>query len=369
LYFYDFDQGLSSAPSYFSVFKAFLIVFFFLATKNYYHNNSNAETYVLYTFFAFFTLNWFVKVLYIGFDDYLVINFVIPCAISCFFLYRPSVESFNLVFKVTVFVLFLQVLVDCLVYFSGISLWNNKAFIGGTGNPTSFGFLCNLAIVYLLFTDSVARGFLRIVIVLFLILGVVFTSAIFQILICGIILVCYFFKKYPSLIPIVVIALSVAFYFDDALLSYFPRHVVFKYHSVLTFIAEGSIDGVSKSIWMRVIMHQDLFDLFLKAPLEFFFWGGDNASHYIADSQYLTLLGSYGIFPSVLFIAFLVYLVVLGCQSKTLEVKISSLMLVVFLVAFFANRVVDYYPTILYFLMILTFLTANLRGTYEDRVG
>src|SRR5262249_56357751 len=52
----------------------------------------------------------------------------------------------------------LQAIIDAIIVMRGSALWISEAFVGGVGNPSSFGLICVLACAFCLLHPQAGRG-------------------------------------------------------------------------------------------------------------------------------------------------------------------------------------------------------------------
>ncbi len=142
--FYQFDyyQGHTEAPFLLVNFiKLFLVSILFFSLFIFKHLELRNIVIFFYVNIIFFSYIVFKS--FIGLSDYLFFNFII---FSFLILIKPGTALY--IYRFLMVIISLQVLFDLFLWSIGIvSLWQNGAFIGGMGNPSTFGMTC----IYLLF--------------------------------------------------------------------------------------------------------------------------------------------------------------------------------------------------------------------------
>lgn len=349
LYFYDFSQGVSGANGYFGFIKFLGLAFFYVAMLTLRIRRSLALLdFLIFMFLFFFTVIFSLKALAIGRNGLLFANMLI-CAIP-FFIFKRRLGRKGVIFFLDscLLVLVSQVFIDAMIYANDLSLWNNKAFIGGLGNPTSFGFLSVILIAYVLFVKKLTIYPLMAVFVLSA--GVLMTSSMLSVLLLLGIFMAWFFrgKKIFTFLFLSLAGLIILFV-TEPLLS---EHLAYKLRSLVS-IFSGEIETQSASVSLRVQMHSLFIEKISEGPLQVMFFGYSGPSYYAADSQYLTYIGSFGFAASAIFF---VTLFLKGLQVYRKEDSFcvfSMLVIFLYLIAFLSNRVLDYYPIPLFLFIVM----------------
>tara|TARA_B110000879_G_scaffold103590_1_gene139809 strand:- start:9123 stop:10301 length:1179 start_codon:yes stop_codon:yes gene_type:complete len=244
--------------------------------------------------------------------------------------------------------LFIWFPVDIYSFFLGNSLWENKAFIGGMGNPSSYGII----IIYLLFINKgIFKPFRESVINVLLTFSLLFTQALMPILIMFI-LSFFLYKKRNILLILVSLILFFLIYPDFLLESF--RLVDFHWFLKLQSLFEYGLSSSneSASVYYRLEYFKSFYELF-ENPFVLLFGHVDGVSYNAGDGQYIAYATSFGI---PLFFFFLFSLFKIFYESKFFNLANGfriKLFFVAFLLILVTNRYLDYWPNaIIIFLLI-----------------
>lgn len=352
LYFFDFNQGVSASPGYYSILKLIGVGLFSVAIFEPEIKRSVSVRHFVFTvFFVFSSAVFFVKRFFFDAGDDLYFNIII-CAIP-FVLFRIN-NNFDVIlffFEVCLWVLVFQILIDIYFFINELSLWENGAFIGGLGNPSSFGIFCNIVLAYVLFLRkfSVFSVFSIIVIII----GIVGTQSLFSML-AFIFLSSYFFWCKSKFLWLFLCAVS-----SVILVILWPwvaaGHLGYKISSLFLLLFGGGIEGEgSKSITLRFEIHNTFLQKVSEEFLSVMIFGYNDFYYYNTDSQFLTFFGSFGVLPSLLFFGIAFCQLFLVSQKYNVS-RFFWISIFLFFVMFFTNRVIDYYPMALVFFLLVLF--------------
>lgn len=347
LYFVDFHQGLANAGFLFSFMKIIgvvLICSVFLSASI--CLKYTIEAVVLIFFLLFSILIYVLKSIEIGVSDAMYFNGVFCLAPFLLLRFGADLNRVRFFFECCVVIIAMQILLDLIIYMAGYSLWENKAFIGGLGNPSSFGFVCNVLMCYVLFERK--GGASSVLFFLALAYGVYMTSSMLALLLLAFVITYWVFSKVTIsrvLLGIICVSLGVLF-----VSSSWGGHVQYKLASIAGLVT-GEKDAQSLSVSLRV---QNIFEYignFSGSPVAGLFYGFTERSYYGYDSQYLTYASSFGAFLSLLFcLAIIVLYFRLRHESKW---YFLSVIVLLFGIAFSVNRFMDYYPLPIFLAVIL----------------
>lgn len=347
-YFVDFEQGSVTGGGGFVFLKILgLLLFYFMILSPSFKRHYCLAELTLLLFFFFSILLFFLKRWFFEAKDYLFLNMLI-CALP--FLVFQLRERGRILFflDACLVVLVFQIFIDILVYLNGSSLWENKAFIGGVGNPSSFGFICNIFIAYILFFKR--SGFLSFFSFCTLLYGVVMTNSMLSLLLFGGLLVGWGWSRggrYLVLLGVIGLGLILAGY--DRLLS---GHLAYKLESLVSLVM-GEAGDSSASVSLRVEIHRFFWEQINSNFFEVFLYGYPELHYYNADSQYLSYIGSFGVLGSLLFFFGVISSAFFASRRGDKFASFSTVVISMFLLIFFSNRILDYYPVPLFlFLMI-----------------
>lgn len=294
---------------------------------------------------AFFLI---IKILLIGASDLKYLNLLMTVLPFCLMVIKKPEVDIKIFFDILVFITCVQVFIDFIIFFNGLSLWENRAFIGGVGNANAFGFLCNVSLTYLLFGKN-TRKLSDYFYVSILSIGIIFTVSLMSALYMFLIYFLYFLRKNLALTLFVffgVVFIFISYY--EYLLS---DHLIFKFESLMA-LASGGEEAGSRSVTLRVQIYNEFFNQMKGDFLHVLMFGYHGYSYYIADSQFLTYIGSFGIIWSLLFFGFIAYF----CLKSVFDHKnlFLSLVFIQFFLYFIVNRVLDYFPVGILLSIIIT---------------
>lgn len=152
LYFVGFEQGAVEGGWQFSLIKILgLSIAFFALLSFSLRKKIQIDYFFIFVFFVLSIVVYLAKFMLIGGNDTLFLNTVIcglPFVVFCL---RRDLSRVMVFFEYCLVIIVVQIAIDTVVFLAGRSLWNNNAFIGGLGNPSSFGFVCNMLVCYVLF--------------------------------------------------------------------------------------------------------------------------------------------------------------------------------------------------------------------------
>ncbi|NYT38023.1 hypothetical protein ERD78_14165 [Allopusillimonas soli] len=356
LYFVPFDQGSTNEPWTYSLLKpvGIMLLYCFLLSSKLKHNyRFHQVLFLLFFFYSFCAI--LLKRFAWDSGGLMFFNMVI-CALPLFVLV-PRKQAIISFFETCLLIISAQVIIDYAIYINGYSLWNNKAFIGGLGNPSSFGFVCDVLIAYILHYRKYKTSSL----IFFLILsyGVIKSNAMLAVLVYAALMISWGTKRLGLgfLFLCAIIGTSLAIFSHDIL----SRHLIYKLDSVLALF-DDNISASSISVSLRVQMHMYLLEQLRDNFFSVLFFGYPERYYYAADSQYLTYIGSFGLMASMIF--FLATALALA-HSYVHRRELSSfswVAIIMFMLVFFTNRLLDYYPVALFLFLAMAVGTTSTKS-------
>ena len=252
-------------------------------------------------------------------------------------------------------VLALQALFDMAIWWSDTSLWLSAAFVGGVGNPSSFGMLCSVLFAFCLLHPKAGRG--RWVLALTLGVAAVMSKALFAVLAVTIVSAAWLAHSWRRA-AVGAFAIAVAAVLGLAILEGDDTEGVgFVAHKLsaagaLIGLLEYDID-TSASVSMRLEMHQETMSAIAKQPTRLLWGHLEGKPYWPMDSQVLTYLGSFGAPMLLAFIALNLWWLALAWRLRRHDGAFSIWSLGLFSLIFLTNRVLDYFPVAtLYFLLV-----------------
>ena len=252
-------------------------------------------------------------------------------------------------------VLALQVIIDAMIFYAGASLWLSEAFIGGVGNPSSFGFLCGLLVAFLLFHPS--AGSMRWVFILILAAGVIMSKSLFAVVALGVVYLAWVFLSWRRIILSAVAICAIAISIVTLLYSIDFTQIAFIEHKLkavgaLVGLVDYDVDS-SASVSQRVEIHQQIGTAIAQNPLSLIFGHLEGKQYWPMDSQILTYLGSFGALMVVVFVALHFIWLRYSLRNRNVDGVFSLIALILFGFIFLTNRILDYFPiAIIYFMII-----------------
>lgn len=265
--------------------------------------------------------------------------------------YGPSTAvDFKKFDRLLLWMLLFWTFVDSLMLITGNSFWDNKAYVGGIGNPSSYGFL--LIYIFEVAIFEIKNRHFRFFIGLLIFTLMLFSQALMPLLI----FILVQFIKLPK--KIIFLTLMILFFIGNQLnlfLEFLPdEHWKYKLVSLIDFLQNFDISNSSLSISTRIEFFEGI--KLLNSDVLTFLFGNVNDTFYNSgDSQYVTYLTSFGI-PLFLLFIFALGRLYIKAKSTSLKYFIIS-----FLLILITNRILDYWP-----IAIIIFISIN-RVQYEYR--
>jgi len=333
LYLYSFDSGASSGGVGLRVFLKLCVVIILFADGF----RLKMEKYKLPLFF-FMLFGLFSIILFLPFYSSRDLQWINQFMIFPLLFWRPKmpISKFKRLFAI---IFYLWFVVDVIILYTDRSLWINEAFVGGVGNPSSFGLFSILAI---------AIGFYDRKYLLFIlgIIGLLMSKALMPVLalIVSFLIVTRLRTKI-ILFSCAIIALAKL----DDILNWLPAHLSFKIEGLISFISQGDYKNLA-SIGTR-LEFLDSAKLSLGEWHTFLIGKYGQSYYYSGDSQWLTFLTSFGVPLTILFFIACVLVwrvVIVRAQSELIELFFLALFFL-----FITNRILDYWPV---FIVVIYFI-------------
>jgi len=237
------------------------------------------------------------------------------------------------------------------------------AFVGGAGNPSSFGLLCAVGMAFCMFHPRAGRG--RWVLAVTLAVGAVQTKALFSVLAVALIAGAWMAMGWRRALVGLLVGAAVALAAltllagtgDDGDTG-FVEHKLNAAGALLGLV-EYEVDS-SASVSQRVEMHERTFAEFAAAPLRLLWGHLERLPYWPMDSQLLTYLGSFGAPFVAVFLLLHLYWTAWAWRARHVDKGFALLSLCLFGLIFTTNRILDYYPmAIMYFLVVTSALRAR----------
>lgn len=368
LFYLDIPHGnliINILKSFFFIIPLFYLIFFKV-------KKPSTEVIILSVLYIFMFFSFLIGVILEGglFRDIFFAN-TIFCIGYLFIHYKSFSVITDSLFLGIILSLIIGGIIDYNAYSGGYSIWNEKYFVGGLGNPSSFGLLCNLSIAWLMFSRfSVHRipNFPKLLVVFILSLLSIMSFSVFSILNLLMIFMLFIFLS-PFVLKI---KASITFIFLVSILILSANFSLLDAKQILFLLSHkimslGDFLGLvnydmeeSTSVIGRVAIHERALDLFNKNWISIFLGHPDFISYDKNDSQLLTYALSFGI---PLMIAFMLLNIRLLFLTFCMREKFNFVFFASFFLIFFTNRILDYFPiALIYFVMVASVTNKNKKS-------
>jgi len=265
---------------------------------------------------------------------------------------------FTKLIKITVWLICIQLLLDLLIKFLEFQYVNT--IIGGMGNANTFGLHLIIAALGL---RIIYRQYLLSTIVLIFTFG---TGSLICILVSILLLIqniiIFFFYKPKSFFFIFLFVLLILLFFKDNLIffltsGFFSVHGYLKFNELFKYDIKELLAVKGRLDWTAYGLK-----LMEENPLSIIFGHPNFLPFFTGDGFYLTLLVTLG-FPIFLyFVISHIYLVYRGINIKTPLYKFATYTLIIYMIFFSTNRILDYWPSGLMYLLVFTYLAAKVKN-------
>jgi len=258
----------------------------------------------------------------------------------------------------------LQTIGDAVVWQSGSSLWQSMAFIGGVGNPSSFGLLCIVGLAFCVLHPR--ASYWRWPLACVLAFGAVMSKSLFAVLGVALVVGVWGVKGWGRALSaltilalLVIAALTLEAGADRNEYTTFIAHKM-KSAGELLGLVEYDVES-SISVSQRVEMHEKTRAAIAAAP-QSLLWGHlEGTPYWPMDSQLLTYLGSFGAIALAVFLLLHGYWTWRAWTMRSQDGGFAVVTLLLFGLIFTTNRVLDYFPVAtLYFFIVSTVLRPTL---------
>jgi hypothetical protein len=264
-----------------------------------------------------------------------------------------------------------QSILDLWLWLNGASLWISTAFVGGVGNPSSFGFCCDLLVAFYLFHPRAGRY--RAIKAITLTLSAIMSESLFCVLSVVVIYMVWSIQTWRRAGFALIAALAVGFATNAIIQSNQKElFIIHKISAAGAFVGLVDYDtDTARSVYGRSEIHQRILSAFEVNPLTFLTGHAEHLAYWPADSQVLTYLGSFGIFALAGFWIMHLRWMAGAIAFRHSDGGFTLLTLSLFALIFFTNRILDYFPVAtLYFACIsLTLLRSNTKPAMFASAG
>lgn len=239
---------------------------------------------------------------------------------------------------------YLLVIVTCVMliyeFFNPLAAFINGGFVGGVGNPSSFGFLLIISSVIIrkrFLTSTLLR------------VGTILTGAGMAVLVAGLMQLRYMFNSYGYFIISSSFLCVVILFFDIeiSIFGFAADHAIQK----ISALTSGNYADIY-SLKNRIEYHIYGWELFTTNIVHVLIGSIGEPVIFTGDGYYIALLASYGIVGFILFV-FMIFGTRFYSVSRNFNVGSSRYIIIIFLFSFITNRLIDYWPMALIFLLAL----------------
>jgi len=260
----------------------------------------------------------------------------------------------------------LQAIIDAIIVMRGSALWISEAFVGGVGNPSSFGLICVLACAFCLLHPQAGRG--RRPVAGWLAIAAIMTKSLFAFFGLAIIAAIWASRSWRRLVTSLILACaaSMTLYYcavglvdkDDPA---FLEHKVLAAGALLGF---GSYDVESSgSVSARLEIHQLTYNALRDEPWRLLVGHLQGQVYWPLDSQMLAYLGSFGIAMLLGFLSIHLLWTHRAWTNARNDGGFSFVALLLFSLIFLTNRILDYFPVAsMYFLCVMSARRAHYQA-------
>lgn len=303
-------------------------------------------------------------------NDTLFINTLIQLPVLIALSITTKDIDYHQWFKFIGLVLALQVIGDVILAFRGEALWLSGAFIGGVGNPSSFGFLCCLLVAFYLLHPKI--GSIRWVLIAILSIGVIKSESLFSVLSLVIVYIYWMIQTRKRIIlscliiGLLVIGIKALGVDTGGGQLSFIEH---KLNAASAFIGLSDYDVESSaSVSLRAQIHYETIKAIADDPARFIYGHLKGKPYWPMDSQILTYLGSFGVIILAVFLTLHISWIRRSFLNRNLDHGFSFIALVLFALIFLTNRILDYFPvaTIYFILISMSIKSSNKSNIQID---
>lgn len=285
--------------------------------------------------------------MYSGLNDSFFLNTLLQLPLLVVFTSSIWEIDFARLMRMICCIVAFQVLVDCVVLQFDRLLWISTAFVGGMGNPSSFGLVCTIGFAFCLHYPQ--QGKFRWVLATLLAIGAVQSKALFAAIGLALVALAWMAKSWRrfmmgtiALVATALIALTLLVGNGDDNEFSFLEHKLNAVGALIGFV-EYDIES-SASVSQRVEMHKSTFDAISEAPQHLIYGHLNKLPYWPMDSQVLTYLGSFGALMAGLFVALHLHWLLQAWYNRRFDGGFSVLSLMLFGLIFTTNRILDYFP-------------------------
>ncbi len=252
--------------------------------------------------------------------------------------------------------------IDLLVLIFGNTLWLSEAFVGGFGNPSTFGLICSVLVAFYLFHPRAGkRALLK---ASALAIAAVMTKSLFAVL--AVVALFGFWtlqtrrRMAGGALVGAALLCGVVWWVNTHEEEVFLLH---KLSAAGAFVGLMDYDtDTSKTVSLRSEMHERTFSAIASDPARLLSGHLEHNVYWQMDSQFLTYLGSFGLLFVTLFFALHFIWMLCAARSRSADARFALGALCLFGVIFFTNRILDYFPAATIYFVCVAMATDGGRG-------
>jgi hypothetical protein len=247
----------------------------------------------------------------------------------------------------------LQAFVDLGLFVSGQALWASQAFVGGLGNPSSYGICCAVLLAFCLLHPRAGRW--RALKALMLTVIAIMTFSLFASLSVIVAYLIWMFRDVRRLLGAIVVV-TVA---GAALTGWLAQQedenfLIHKFSALAAVVGLVQYDtGSSLTVTGRSAGHERTLTAIRDQPLRLISGHLGEKVYWPQDSQVLTYLGSFGAPLLLVFVLLHALWMAYAARLRRGDGGFTLLALALFGLMLFTNRILDYFPVAtLYFFCV-----------------
>jgi hypothetical protein len=251
-----------------------------------------------------------------------------------------------------------EAMIDAIIVMRGSALWISSAFVGGIGNPSSFGLICVLACAFCLLHPQAGRG--RRPLAVWLAVAAIMTKSLFAVLGLAIITAIWASRSWRRVVSSLILAcaasMTVQYLVVSAVDNGDPSFLEHKLRAAGALLGFGSYDVESSgSVSSRLEIHQVTYSALRDEPWGLLVGHLQGKVYWPMDSQVLTYLGSFGVAILLGFLSIHLFWTCRAWLNARNDGGFSFVALLLFSLIFLTNRILDYFPVAsIYFLCVMS---------------
>ena len=249
--------------------------------------------------------------------------------------------------------LILQAFVDLALFVTGRTLWASQAFVGGLGNPSSYGICCSVLLAFCLVHPRAGR--VRALKAAMLTVIAIMTFSLFASLSVMLAYAVWMVRDVRR----VLVAVAVGVVGGILLAGWLAQQedenfLIHKFSAVAALVGLVQYDaGSSLSVTGRSAGHERTLAAIREQPLGLVVGHLGGKVYWPQDSQVLTYLGSFGAPMALAFVLLHALWMAYAARLRRVDGGFTLLALSLFGLMLFTNRILDYFPVaMLYFFCV-----------------